>query len=494
MPLIAPDQGPNLSAAGLVPPAFQDPSLFVPSPVSQLTQAQAAGHLSQLNDQLALEKAQRQADMAATNFRIAATQNLQKNLGLMNQADIAKAYADISAYGRTTAENTNATTYAGALAQAKQPQAAADVTAAQTTNALATAKADAGFAALPNPYQAGLLAQSQAYGGFLGSRNVPPAIPAAPTAPAATPAATPAGVTAKPVSPDLSNATATPAAAAAAPSNVFGVTPATNSFLNSMVQSQFLDAVSDKSEVEEQDPQNPGIINKYLVRTAKDGSGVMSKTLIGTTKADAFRTVQSAQKDMENLASTQALVNNAFQSIDNFQKAFPAHEGLLSSIKNIAGRFAQSLAASASTQEDDHKVVSTLERALGPLAETSETKTLTQSLQNLNQAVVRLDGESQKGVSKYIPTTADITDPDMLKVKLNGLQDYLNSRINAYQQAGALGKMNPGLTPTAPGGAATSVAPAKLSKYNDGPGVYDGKKGQFITDPATGRQYFSYDK
>ena len=101
MPLIAPDQGPSLSNAGLVAPQFQDPALFVPSPVSMLDQAKAQGQLSQLSDKLALEQAQRKADMALTQFKIAATQHLQENLPVMNDADVADLYAKIAASNKT---------------------------------------------------------------------------------------------------------------------------------------------------------------------------------------------------------------------------------------------------------------------------------------------------------------------------------------------------------------------------------------------------------
>ena len=66
-------------------PALVDADVLQPTAQKMLLAGQAAGHLQQLSSQLALEKAQRKAEMATTDYHIAAIAGMQERLPGLNQ-------------------------------------------------------------------------------------------------------------------------------------------------------------------------------------------------------------------------------------------------------------------------------------------------------------------------------------------------------------------------------------------------------------------------
>lgn len=455
MPLI---QGTDpLNSAGLQPLAFQSADNFVSSPSSQLAQAQAQGQLQQLGDQLALEQKKRKADNASLDYAIAATQHLQDNLPTMAEADrqtllgqIATAKATIaqrtneqntalanaaaggpsSAGGLTAQETANALAQAKALAQFGQPELAAQLTAQATQNGLNTAQADVPLSKLPNPFQQGILAQATSTGSTLGAFAIPPTIPQA-TAPApGNVPQTPAS--AAPVSAPVP--TATPSQTSAPLSNSTATDLASN-----LMGAKIMSAIADDKTVEVKEPD--GTFHTHLLKVSKRDNSILADQDLGVMKTDTDRVAQQSASSLDNIASTQALVTQARAALKDYNAKYGHSDGMPEAFKRAAERMAQGTAADAAGSN------SVIAQALGGYAMSSSSRALMQSLQNLNQSIVNLDGETAKGAGGLTPKVGDgFTNPDGLADKLDSLQNYLATRAKTFQASGVLNRFNPGIS------------------------------------------------
>lgn len=427
------------------PLAFQDPNLFVAQPTVALANAQAVGHLTQLSDQLALEKAQRKAEMAATDYKIALTGHLQDNLPAASAADLA-------GYGANTAASNAAAAASGTALAATQATAPTVVQTAVTnaTNALSGATADAAFAKLPTPQKQALLANATSYGQTAGSFGA--------LIPTPTGAPTPAQVGA--VTPNAPGAIPVVPAALAPTGTSFGADPAgIGGTMKKIMDARLIDQYTEPQIIDSYDAKT-GITTKNLVRVMKDGSGVYSTTPLGVTKTDTARAVTSASRELVNIAATQTLTNNVVDALAKFNEAYPNAAGYVDTLK----RMGQASAAVGASKTADSQL-SVIEKGLGGMAEAAPTRNLVTALQNLGQSVSRLDGESAKGLTAILPSVGDLTNPEILQTKLQGVQDYLGSRTKAYGDIGVASAQ----TARVPGAPVTKPTPAaKASNLPDG--------------------------
>lgn len=426
------------------PLPFQNPNLFVAQPTVALANAQAVGHLTQLSDQLALEKAQRKAEMAATDYKIALTGHLQDNLPAASAADLA-------GYGASTAASNAAAAASGTALAATRATAPTVVQTAVTnaTNALSGATADAAFAKLPTPQKQALLANATSYGQTAGSFGALIPTPTGPS-PAAVGATTPNAPGSIPVVP----------AALSREGPSFGADPANiGGTMGQIMHARLVDAYTEPQIIDSYDAKT-GVTTKNLVRVMKDGSGVYSTTPLGVTKTDTARAVTSASRELVNLAATQTLNNNVLASLDAFEKAYPNTAGLRDTLKRV-GQASAAVGASKATDGQ----ISVIEKGLGGLAESDPTRKLVADIQNLGQSISRLDGESAKGMTPIQPSIGDMVNPEILRTKARGVQDYIGGRIAAYGDIGVASAQ----TARVPGAPVSKPTPAaKASNLPDG--------------------------
>lgn len=375
---------------------FQDPKFFNPNPEGILDAATALGRLPQVSQQLALEKAQRKAELANVDYRMQVLSHLQENLPLAAAADAAgytakSAEANAASSSAALTQSTNQALLAGGLPLAN---AATQIQIAK--NAEATAKANAAFAALPPLQQKALLenetAKAQFYGGFGAS------IPGASTA----------GTGATDTGADIP--------------------------VDELREAKFADALTTPVETSEYDPET-GVTTQKVVRVAKDGSGIVSETPTGVLRTDATKTNSAIARDLSNIATTQNFVSNVKNALETWEKTYPNAKGFAHTLQQM-GQAVGANAASRPLDPSKDGAVSVIKRSIGSLTETPETKNLVATLQNLGQSLSRLDGESQKTLSGIIPTVADLANPDQLKVKLQGTEDYLQGRVKSYKDTG----------------------------------------------------------
>lgn len=143
-----------------------DPNVFSVDVLKQMQVAQAGMQLGQEIANLENKRSMRelqaaQIDAAKSKNKLEMLQidHAVTNLPTIVQAELAKAQAAIAA-------DRNALALSNATAAAGLPQATANVQAAQTSNALASATADAPFAAQPSPDRAQELAAAQTLGSW----------------------------------------------------------------------------------------------------------------------------------------------------------------------------------------------------------------------------------------------------------------------------------------------------------------------------------------
>lgn len=495
---IAPDNGGTLDAGGLQRLPFQDPSLFTVTPQKILAQAQAQGQLGQLSDQLALEKAQRTQQMAATNYQIAATQHLQDNLPTLSESDKQSLLASIAASKAANQGSTNTLTSLATAAAAGAPVTTGLTQAADASNALATATANRDISSFDSITQGALSANATAVGSALGgygqilTPNRPGTSLAAQTGTNAPPegAATPTGPFSIPTSllgstpgaqPPAPPASVAPASSTPVTSAVTGQIP---SFLGrsgpgfsvssaSPIMADIMQNTWLKNNTTEQTTsvldESTGQTHSVVNRVGVDGK-VYSSTDLGVIKAENASALRTATKDLENLVSTAKLADNVQTAYDAFDKAYPDKGSIWGTMK----RMAQSYDATMSTKPITGSM-SIIEKGIGAIMESPETANLVAATQNLNQSLSKVDGESAKQLSGQTPSAGDLTNPEVFLAKLNGTRSAVAARMATYKENNVSGKLNPGSQPagstTAPAvaaPAATAVIPSHIVTLKNG--------------------------
>lgn len=476
---IAPDNGGTLDAGGLQRLPFQDPNNFVVTPTKVLVQAQAQGQLGQLSDQLALEKAERQADMAGTQYKIAATGYLRDNLPLMNQATISDTLAKIATTRTAAQQAANELSTAQTYANTGAPATAGFIQAQQASNALAGAKADFGISGLDSITRGALGTNLNAVGSALGGygqvmsvagtgTNAPPAGAATPTGPfdipttllgstpGARPPAPPASTTPASATPVTSAVTGQIPSFTGGSGTGFNVTPV-NPMMADMMQNVWL-----KNNTTEQTTavldQATGLTHQVINRVGVDGK-VYSSTDLGVVKAENATALRTATKDLENLGTASTLASSAQDAKDAFDKAYPQQGGLWDYITSPAAsgsRAGQLMSGAASGS------TSVIAKGIGAMFESPEMVKLVSATQQLNQVMTRVDQESAKQLSGSLPSVADLTNPQVFQTKLDGAKSTIAARMDTYRKNNVLTKLNPGsdVAGEAPPSATTSSAPA----------------------------------
>jgi hypothetical protein len=522
MPLIAPDNGGTLNAAGLQALPFQDPNNFIATPQKILAAAQATGQLGQLSDQLALEKAERQADMAGTQYRLQATNYLKDNLPLMNQAQISDTLAKIASTKTAAQQSANDFSTAQTYANTGAPASAGLAQAQITSNALAGAQADfnSGFAfepgylktatsnsaaaagntlggfgeiVTPNPPPAGALspgASIQTGSGALSTADTPIVTTNHGNAPGAAPGATPQKSIVTVPQGASAPADASPFVTQAGPGySLSSVNPALTGMMQGLRNAAYIDATTDAKTVEMPNTPEPGQTSTVFQRISKADGSVVSQSAPVVTKNDATRLVQRSAQDIVNLQTSNNLLGGVQTALDKWKSTYPSPTGFLSAIGGEGQRQAQYAAAAAAPAGGK---VSLIEKSIGGMAESPETRNLVGAMQVYNQSLIKLDPDTQKGANAIGLSVGDIAAPDQLQTKLNGAKDYAAARLKTFADDNISTRINPGqpapgaqTTPATPG---ATTQPAIAAQPEGAPMVYKGQKGVIKT--INGQQYF----
>jgi hypothetical protein len=501
MPVIAPDTGSPLNAAGLLAnPSGLTLADYTSTPSTQLAQAQATGQLSQLSDQLALEKAERQADMATTQYKIAATGYLQNNLSTMSEADRQSMLASIATSKAVGAQQTGALAGATAANQLGTPeiQARAQYLASQAGLNWATLAPDA-----QQYYLTAAQAQGQ-YGGqfrgatmqtFTGSAGAgnssapgslanatvgsPPAdspfsvptieaypgsaaknVPAAPATNSfafpttllgsstgtssllAPDGGTPAAAAAVPVGPDGTPQTVAPAA----------VAPSAQATLGTLDNPQQL-----FFDMPGASPQQQALGRAYQLQNfAKDGADIeiQDPTTLQTRKysnvkywpngavASAFPVgvVKSDQmKASRNLLQDYVNLGVAQRNIASTVNSLDAYKTAFPG----TGWDSMKQAYAAEVLENKDKpqnwitgLTSVVQKNLALHLEAPQTKDLVANIRNLQSTMQLLDDKSKDGLGQMAPKVSDIQDVASVENALKGSENYINDRIKTYESTG----------------------------------------------------------
>ena len=516
MPLIAPDNGGALSDAGLHVLPFQNPANFIATPQSVLAQGQATNQLQQLSDQLALEKAERAADLAKANYNTVVLQHLSdpQNLAAMGSADLTNYLSKVAANRTSIADAGNALTQATAFGTGGGPTAAGRAMATNAGNAYLTSLANAGLAPFNTPlqqaYGANLTAAGTTLGGYGQVMSLTPPASASPvegaaaaaqsakpdtpnafsfpttllgnqpqpaTTTVASPAQAPASAGGTPTS--LANASPSPSATGQ-PFTLSSISPEMGDLMRLNILKNFTTPVT----TQVLDPKT-GLTHQVVNHVAPDGT-VMSSTDMGITKAENAYAVRTAAKDLENLGSAAKQAVTVQQAFDDWNKAYPQSSGIWGMVKSIAegknSRLAQGLAASESSKPESG-LTSTLEKGLGGIMESPKTAKLVTASQQLGQMLSVMDQTSAKQLSGVFPSTGDLVNPEIFSTKLKGAQNAIAARIATYRENNVSSMFNPEGGGSVAGEAETGGAPAP------GQVMYlKGQKGTIQT--INGAQYF----
>jgi hypothetical protein len=517
MAIIAPDTGSQFNDVAPAPSYVPiDLAAGVSTPTTQLAQGQALNGLAQLSDQLALEKAQRQADMASTNYKIAATGYLTDNLPTLAASDRAALLASIAGSRSTAAGATNELTKATAYANAGGPGAAGAAAAQTNSNQLAGAVADfnSGYALAPTFQKSAIDASAAAAGTGLGNYLqilTPPAAAGSTIQAGSAPLATaPAAISAPPIqggyTPGSSVAPGTgalakaalavPQGAAAPPSaqvpaattgglSTESLNPAVTSMMQGIRNAAFIDNTTDAHTLEIPNYPNAGETSTVFQRISKADGSVVSQSAPIVTKNDATRLVQRSAQDIVNLQTSNNLIGGVQTALDAWKKTYPSSGGFNDYFKSI-GQAGAAVAANSPTTGP----VSLIEKSIGGMAESDKTRDLVGAIQVYNQSLIKLDPDTQKGASAIGLSVGDIVAPEQLQKKLDGAKDYAAARLNTFAKDNISERLNPGtpdVTKTASSVTAPAVTPPAAQPEN-APVVYKGVKGTIQT--LNGQQYF----
>lgn len=507
---IAPDTGSQLNDVASAPSyAPVNLAAYVSTPVSQNEQAQALSQLDQLGDKLKLQQAQTKADLALANYKVAATQHLSDNLPFLSEADKTNLQAQILGNTGTIQDNANKLKSLQTYGQQGGPVATGTLGAVQAKNALSSANADAtsGFANQPGFLQGAINQSGLGAGGLAGS-FAQILTPAAPQAPATAPAsddAVPVGAALQAGSAPLSSAPALvaspfggytpgssvvpgtgalarqpvvmavpqgaaaplpaqPAASAAGtpspvPTPVTGplsaqsIDPAVTSYMQGLRQAAYIDATTDAKTLEIPNYPSPGLTSTIFQRISKADGSVVSQSTPTVTKNDATRTVQRSAQDIVNLQTANNLAGNVQTALDKWTSVYGHSTGWGDSLKQLS----QALSATNASKNSNGNV-SVVEKSIGGIAESPETRSLVSAIQTYNQSLNKLDPNTQKeGGNSIGLSVGDLAAVDQLQGKLNGAKDYIGSRLKTYATDNISTRINPGQP--APVGA--SAAPAQ---------------------------------
>ena len=433
-----PQNDPEQAGLQAIPQAapLVDASVLLPTAQRILEAGQAAGHLQQLSSQLALEKAQRKAEMAQTDYHIAAIEGMKNNLQPLLDQQLAEIHAGTAAAkageaGSTLQGDITAATrtpvLAGAVLGAKAGQQ-------QASNVLATSEANAGMSALPSVQQAQIGAQAQAAGQALGGAMVAPSVPgalgAAPAAGALAPAPVqaPDGVEYGPANADV------------------------ESFLNQNNIPPVARAIARAKFIEAAGGTTSNIVDKdtgieYAV-TSIPGKGIVSKTPLVASSPNARKNAQT----ILGITNANKQLGDVISKLDGWEAVYGNKPGFHS--------FLQGLATSAAGSKPTGPGViagltSVLAKTTGSIFEDPTTKDLRNSIAQLNQVVANgLDGDSAKALSDagVLPNPSSLGDPTALRGTLEQLRDRLDNQLSTLKE-------QTGLKETAP--ASKTAAPAK---------------------------------
>ena len=453
-------------------PALVDADVLQPTAQKMLLAGQAAGHLQQLSSQLALEKAQRKAEMATTDYHIAAIAGMQERLPGLNQqlqveqdAALLKAKQDefdrklgleVSGQNRTLAVD-----------------AAADAarTARQTAlNAGLAARAAEQTAGLNPLQQMQAETQSRARGTYLGNLGAEYNLPGNRRQQQNNPghenffmaSGAPAG---KPAASQTTDGVERGAGYDRLAQHLLsiGVTPDEASMANAIQQKGGTTELFD-------DPETG---RKYRV-TSLPLYGVISRTEIGRSAPNAAQN----QKTLVQLTQAETQLQDTFAKLDEWNKSYSNRSGFLSVIQGMSAVAAGSRPSSTGLFAG---LTSVAAKAAGSYMEAPETKGLRNSLAQLNQFVASMDEGTIKTLKEagVLPEASSLGDPAALEATLNGLRSALQNKRNSLDEQAGVSDRAP---PAAPAPKPTKFKPGDTSFTKNGvPIIYvkkpDGTEG-----------------
>lgn len=389
MASLFPQNDPAQSSLQAIPQGLplQDPRLFNANPQGMLDAATALGKLPQVSQQLALEKAQRKAEMANVDYRMQVLAQLEENLPLAAAADAAGYGAKAAEAQALAAAAANQETTNRALASRGQPLAVADVTAQAAQNAAATAKADIPFALLPSVKQQEAQANAAARGSFYGA-SYGAEVPLESK-----------GETGISMLRDSSGAVVPPAF----------ITSETISF---------------------EDPNTHAVNAVNVVKNVKTGE-ILKRELIGQVRlGEGHKSVQQAMAAITGITQTMHMADQLSLSLDKYEK-----EG--------KGGFWQAVASNQANRAPDG-LMSVFAKIAGAAVQSADTVGLVGEIQTLKNTLAHelfgsaLSKEESANLQGMVPTVEDISDPVRARQKLEKLKEQLELKMKPYVDRGAV--------------------------------------------------------
>jgi hypothetical protein len=419
----------------------------IPEIAQGLQLGETLARLPQLQDQLALEKAQRKAEMAQTQFKQATLDHMNANFSQYAQVADTANQAAVALSQQQAAGANNAATTANAFAAGQGPQTIASADLQQAQNNLSKAAGSKYFDSLPPTSQAALSAAAASIGGTYGSFGAP--VPqallqnlagaqASPTAATAPNVAAAAPGQAGLAGSSVGNSFGEPAAQATSQGTAgLGDVTAT---LEAVRQAQWLDKTTDTKEVPAIDPATGNTVLTQVRVSKRDGSIVYSAPLGVTKLADQQRPAVQAARDVTNLAQAQASAVNLQSAFADFSSKYPASTGVFTAL----ARQKQAQAAAAASNTGDSQI-SVLEKGLGGMLEDPKTQAVVAAMENYKAALGKLDSETGKTANDQAPSLGDLANPDVFKAKIKGSTEYIDGRIQVYKDRGIGPQIDPKL-------------------------------------------------
>ena len=420
-------------------PALVDADVLQPTAQKMLLAGQAAGHLQQLSSQLALEKAQRKAEMAKTDYDIQHNEWLTTQAQKIFDAEAAKNQADTATSRATAATQANALAAAQAAAPFVTTIGTAQGQAAQITADAARLSAVAGkdFNSLAPQDQKVWLDQALAAAQFRGGTG------AMPLSPGARPGATPAPLSIPKMSasirpPILAGATVgAPGAPAPAPSGQPTVGQVEPGDAYASMQAQASAANPDnpgdalavlltrRGAASHEVPDNDG--NTWAVTMLRDGS-VYSRTFMGN-KNPSIKLLQSQDTGFQ---MAQDALPELQAKLQAYTKEHGNKPGFLGSLQSFWATLAGSAPDTTGTAAG--ALSSVLKKSVGSWYEDKTTRELRTSMASFNQVVAnKVDGESLKSLADTLPNIQGLANPDTLQETINTLANRLKEQRAVIQ-------------------------------------------------------------
>ena len=478
MVMIAPDNGGVLNNAGLQPLPFQDPSNFVVTPQKVLAQAQAVGQLSQLSDQLALEKSQRKLAMANTQYQSDLLGHMQDHLGTLSDVDLQNLTNQLQTARTANVQGDIANTRAltAKVGQVGTTLGNTDVLAANAGATNAQAAVNTSLANIPSSMYPSYQQQavSNSYSGLAqvfaqhgrvfdfpttalgaataGGAETSAANAAADAMPAAGAGGAPAaanvsavGALAKQVANRVPSATSLGSSVGGLPISTPDAGMAES--LSDMIGGQVFDATHIVTHYDQANTgvdENGNLVPEVGVTTAvqadyNKNTGELRKTPLGETKNETQRLLTRSAPDLFALQNSNNLLADVQAKYDVWHATYPAKGGIQDFLTNLA----HGKTGMAMTDESDGNMT-VFNKAFygGSLFNSKETSDLLGAIKAYNMSVTRLAPGDKD--AKNLLSGGDLAAPGQLGQSIDGARRFIASKLSIYKQDNISPRLNPG--------------------------------------------------